>query len=439
MNDFDAKILELGKNDEIEKIDQMLQDKLQQEPENIELWLRLAVLKQSVPLSSDHASIFCLKKVLALDNNNAIALLLAACAMSNYVSGIDEEIKNKLLSLHPEDKELASMIKYMASCCYFGKDEQREEELLRESISLCQDHVWNYVYLAQLYYIQGRNTDAEMLIQKALSNVKKIYPIQNCGWDTTNVNEFLNERIKGIYLTANNLENIKHCVKKNATALDLKILKLSKSRKNKDIENIEKILETQIQKEPNNISLWLRLATLEQKLPLVDYEKSIVCLEKVLAIDKDNPIALLLTALTNYIHIGIVTKELKNRLTSLHTNDPELNSMLKYTASWFYEDVCNKNANPIREEKLLKESINLYQGHVYNYKRLAQLYFKQGRKAEAKDLMRKALSNVKNISPIENRLRDATDVNDFFNEHIKGTYTANYDSLRLELKIMEAN
>lgn len=194
-----------------------------------------------------------------------------------------------------------------------------------------------------------------------------------------------------------------------------KIIELSRS--NKLIE-IEKLLEEQLRHEPNNVELWLRLAVLELASPLNDCYKGIACLEKILALEENNPVALLLLAYINHYELGGINKTLMEKLNSIHTNSAELNSMLKYAISWFYFE---KDAK--LEEQFLKASISIYKNHVWNYVRLAKLCFKQSRKVEAKDFIQTALKNVKKVySPGEYIGFDITDINKFLNENIKGIY-----------------
>jgi hypothetical protein len=133
--------------------------------------------------------------------------------------GIDEVLKNRLITLHTPDAELNSMLKYTASWFYDNihenNDPKREEELLQESINLYQGHVWNYVHLADLYINQGHDKEAKELLETALRNVRKIYSDQEiAAYDSTNIDDFLAERIQGIYLTKDNFELINERLEK---------------------------------------------------------------------------------------------------------------------------------------------------------------------------------------------------------------------------------
>lgn len=99
--------------------------------------------------------------------------------------------------------------------------------------------------------------------------------------------------------------------------------------------------------------------------------------------------------------------------------------MIKYMISVAYGDY--KRNDIVLEERYLKESIDLYQGHAWNYVNLARIYCDQGKKNEAEQLIQKAQSNVKikyaTKADFENY--DPTNFNDFLNEYIKGTSSSN--------------
>jgi tetratricopeptide (TPR) repeat protein len=202
---------------------------------------------------------------------------------------------------------------------------------------------------------------------------------------------------------------------------------------------IEKLLEERLIIEPCNIELWLRLALVEIQVPLVDCDKAIACLDKVFALEKDNPIALLFLAFIYHYELGGVEQDLSDRLDSINTLDEEVNSMLKYTASWLhykytwiYKDLKYKE----RAKELLKESIAIYGGHVWNYVNLAKIYFLEKKDEEAKKLIEKALKNVIKIyvfpSNVVREKDDVTDLNEFLNERFKGIYLTDSNYQRIE-------
>jgi hypothetical protein len=226
MDNFDSKIIELCKNTNLntcaglEKLERLIEDRLKQEPKNVRLWIKLSLVEQAVPLCDTPKSIQCLENVLAIEPENAIALLLLAYVYHYDFSGIDETLMNRLNLLHTGDNAMDSMLKYAVSWYYqslkytASKPYQSnnatdlEEKYLKDSIEVYSEHVWNYVHLARLLISKSIIPEAKELIKKALGNVKKIYTDTIHVIDITDVKEFLNERIKGIYITDTNLEDI---------------------------------------------------------------------------------------------------------------------------------------------------------------------------------------------------------------------------------------
>jgi tetratricopeptide (TPR) repeat protein len=206
MNDLETKIIGLNKNnkieinDKIEKIEILIEEKLKQEPNNIELWLKLAMLELEIPLVDHEKSIKCLEKVLTIEKNHAITTLLLATVHNYYLGDIDEMLVNKLNTIQTDSDEINSMLKYATSWFYEYKDTKQEEKLLKESINIYPKHVCNYVSLAKLYFRLGKDAEAKKLVQKALKNVKKIYSDCDIDYIPTSVEEFLNEYVKGIHL-----------------------------------------------------------------------------------------------------------------------------------------------------------------------------------------------------------------------------------------------
>lgn len=211
MEDLVSKIIELTKNnnlgseERILKIEALIEEKLRHDPNNIELLMRLAVLELNPPVADHNKSIEILEKVLSIDKNNIIALLLLAYVKYHCSGGVDKDLLDKLDSIKTNDKELLSMAKYAAYWHYSNNDEfndeKKQEQYLLESINLYGGHVCNYVDLVELYLQQGKKEKAKELVEIALKNVVKIYTENVHIEDISDINEFLDERIKGICIT----------------------------------------------------------------------------------------------------------------------------------------------------------------------------------------------------------------------------------------------
>ena len=201
-----------------------------------------------------------------------------------------------------------------------------------------------------------------------------------------------------------------------------------------DYQGIYNLVEEQLKYKSNDINLWIKLAVTIIAVPIVDYEKSIACLENALAIDNNNPIALMVLAHVYEYELGGIDDMLLHQIKNLHTDSDEINSMLKYVASWSYSD--GKKNDPEVEEQLLKESIKLWDKHVWNYEHLARVYIQQKRYLEINSLIKKALRNVKKTYTNKNiHEYQTTSINDFINSRIKGTHItgSNVDMIQKEL------
>ncbi len=173
----------------------------------------MAITIIAVPIVDYEKSIACLHRALSLNSNNPIALIVLAHIYEYELGGIDDILLHQIKTLHTNCNEINSMLKYVASWSYSkGKKNNAkiEEQLLKQSIKLCDKHVWNYKHLARLYVQQNRYLEINSLIKKSLSNVKKIYTNKNINeYDITNVNDFINSRIKGTHISDSNIKFIK--------------------------------------------------------------------------------------------------------------------------------------------------------------------------------------------------------------------------------------
>lgn len=210
MNDILTKVNILSRNED-KSLYHFISEQINHESKSVELWISLAIAIVRPPLVDEEKSIVFLNKALAIDHNNPIALLVLAYVYEHELGGIDDMLLHQIKNLHTDSDEINSMLKYVASWSYRENKKynpEEEERLLKESILLCDAHVWNYEHLAKLYFKQKRYLEVNSLLRKALKNIKKVYSDDD-DYDITDINEFINERIKGIYLSRSNFKFIK--------------------------------------------------------------------------------------------------------------------------------------------------------------------------------------------------------------------------------------
>jgi hypothetical protein len=201
MNNILTKINTLSKNNN-KALYPFISAQLMHESNDIQFWLSLAIVIIQPPFGDEEMGIAFIQKALAIDDNYPIALIILAHIYEYQLGGIDDTLLHQIKNLHTPSDEINSMLKYVASWSYStGKknEPEMEEKLLKESIELCDKHVWNYEHLARLYLKQQRYLEVNSLVTKALCNIQKVYS-DNDDYNITDINEFINERIKGIHL-----------------------------------------------------------------------------------------------------------------------------------------------------------------------------------------------------------------------------------------------
>ncbi|QQR49068.1 hypothetical protein IPF37_05965 [bacterium] len=193
-----------------EKLKKIFEEELHQDPQNIYLLFKLALLEIEPPRGDDVKCTKHLEQILAFDIDNAQALILLAYLKNTCLfEEADEHFMNKLTSLKSSSNELNSMLRYVASCFFqFKGNREKQIFFLEESIALDPENVWSYFDLAQRYFSQSKNLEAKELIHKALKNIKKVYDDSFDDYDKTSLNDFLNHNIKGIYVTKEQKEII---------------------------------------------------------------------------------------------------------------------------------------------------------------------------------------------------------------------------------------
>ena len=141
-------------------------------------------------------------------------------------------------------------------------------------------------------------------------------------------------------------------------------------------------------------------------------------MNEIFQYDPDNIYATLILAVTQDIFWGKITDTVFAKLNNLSSKDSEIISMIELAKAWYYK--C-KNNNELYKKHLLS-SISYCNKHVENYKSLAYLYAKKGKKDEAKKFAKKALHNVQVVYTQDSSITDITDVEKFINEYFKGTH-----------------
>ncbi len=112
---------------------------------------------------------------------------------------------------------------------------------------------------------------------------------------------------------------------------------------NGKVDNPEKIrhdLEVKLHQNPNDIGTLLLLSLIELLCSDTNLQKSAGFLKKILSFCKETE-ATALVFLTYIKDLTYIDEALMKRVDALHTDNAEINSMLKYAVSWFYNNLSS--------------------------------------------------------------------------------------------------
>ncbi|WP_253287556.1 tetratricopeptide repeat protein [Clostridium bornimense] len=207
MNNFE-KDLQLAINDfDVYKAEEIIENKLKDDNENIDLWIKLGVTVLCPPLVDYEKALKCVEKIYELDNDNLYALILECYTHHFELGGVDSKMYHKLNNIKTDNKKLLSMIKYIMSWYYRFEDYENREKLLIESINLCDRFVCNFNELGYIFFRQNKLSESQAMYKKALDNIQLVYPKENYI-DFTDIKELIFEEILGIHITDSNKEYI---------------------------------------------------------------------------------------------------------------------------------------------------------------------------------------------------------------------------------------
>ncbi|MCL5875208.1 MAG: hypothetical protein M1114_01925 [Candidatus Dependentiae bacterium] len=208
--DLNSKIEELAKewfylidrknsNKIIQSIVDLCDPYLQEYPRDTDIWIKLALAVYTKSYADDIRAMECMNEILSYDPTNPYALIILAYIESHW-SRISDTTFEKLSLVQDEDNEIMSTIEYVKSWYYSEQGNKTlYQKSLENSVALCQQHVNNYIDLGWVYINQGKIEEGEKLKAIGLANVKIRYVYSNntIYFNFTDVDEFLNERIKG--------------------------------------------------------------------------------------------------------------------------------------------------------------------------------------------------------------------------------------------------
>lgn len=179
---------------------------------------------------------------------------------------------------------------------------------------------------------------------------------------------------------------------------------------------MEDLLLEYLKDNPKATEFWIKLALVEFRPPLVDYERIAEYTYQVLSYDPYNIDAILVVAYMQYRFFGnLVSDEIFRKLEMIDSDNCEVKSMISLAKARY----CRAISDNEQYEKYLIESIQHCDVHSANFTELGRLYIGMGKISEGKSLLQKGINNI--IPDKENHVCDATSLDEFYNEFYKGT------------------
>lgn len=201
-SDFKMKLKALIEKGDSFEVENLLELELKKYPDDIDLLLKLCMTRIRIPIQDSDRAMECIEAISKIDPNNFYASILEYCIYDIILGMVDEKQFNRLKALKCSNDQQLAIIKYLIAHHYYFIKNNKDEaiELLKASVALCDEYVSPYYLLGNLYIQDGKETLGRELLRKAADNIQMIYPDEYI-YDFTDVNEYMNEIVTGIYAT----------------------------------------------------------------------------------------------------------------------------------------------------------------------------------------------------------------------------------------------
>ena len=187
-------------------IEKVFEQYLHHHKHDTEIWIKYSIFLYE-NLHDDVKALESLKKLLKCQPSNIQALFLMSYISFNFLHMEEDFIFDKLIEIDTGNTQVMSLVNYMLAFYYRGHNEKLVKHYFEKSIEYCDGFVWNNYKLGKIYFNEGNIKKAKELTETALRNIQYIYPYPpSKEYSITPVEEFINERLKGIYITQPNLE-----------------------------------------------------------------------------------------------------------------------------------------------------------------------------------------------------------------------------------------
>jgi tetratricopeptide (TPR) repeat protein len=177
---------------------------------------------------------------------------------------------------------------------------------------------------------------------------------------------------------------------------------------------IEELLISEIERTGYDTNLMIRLALAQLLIPINDPDKCIEYINIILE-NENNPYALMILCDVHHNYFSGIDSSLFDRINAVKTSDNIITSVIELIKSWYYENINDYES----QKNCLLRSIQYNNKDVLNYFYLGKLFLKTDL-ILGKQLIKKALDNVKNIFQKNYKTDDCTNINNYINEMFRG-------------------
>lgn len=205
---------------------------------------------------------------------------------------------------------------------------------------------------------------------------------------------------------------------------------ISEAIENYDIEKAETIIEQQLLVYPNNIDLLIRLAVAVLTVPLVDYPKSLACINRIYKQDEKNRAATILECCVHYYHLAGIDEKLARKINNIDVNNAYTDSIKRLILSWHFAVIDRE-----KQVEMLSQAIALDPNNVESYIQLGRIFIDQGNVTEGRSLIKKALKNIKLVYD-KNNIFDFSDFNEYLNQKVRGIHLSNENKKIIERMLL---
>ena len=199
---------ELLKKGQFKEIEKKLLFQLEEEKNNINLLLKLAMVRLQYPFEDEETSIKYLNQVLQIEPYHFQALVIKMYLQNYYYGEMDEDF-GKLLDYDWKTNYNKAIVYYIRSWQFSwwkNVNEGKKIEWLKKSIEVYPYFVYPYEKLGSLYLKRDDLKNAQKYYQYALKNVISTDFLFD---DSINPQAFIDEYITGVKLSSINYNSLR--------------------------------------------------------------------------------------------------------------------------------------------------------------------------------------------------------------------------------------